>query len=121
MGVCQDDIFSIARGSIVAIRLQKQSAMHLVFYITIRDEFIVSHTMVEAIHTSSPRRMSTVVVLSIFAARKITCQEALTLNYVIFVMIKSLLRLMIVIRHGDHDRGITEDKQKEKKGAQWGI
>ena len=69
MGVCQDDIFSIARGSIVAIRLQKQSAMHLVFYITIRDEFIVSHTMVEAIHTSSPRRMS-VVVLSIFAARK---------------------------------------------------
>jgi cytochrome bd-type quinol oxidase subunit 1 len=96
--------------------------MRLIFYITIWDEFIVSHTMVEAIHTSSSHSMSVVVVvLSIFAARKITCQEALTLNYVIFVMIKSLLRLMIVIRHGDHDRGITEDKQKEKKGAQWGI
>jgi hypothetical protein len=90
MGVCQDDIFSIARGSIVAIRPQRQSAMRLIFYITIWDEFIASHTMEEAIHTSSPRRMS-VVVLSIFAARKITCQEALTLNYVIFVMIKSRL------------------------------
>lgn len=69
MGACQDDIFSIARGNIVAIRLQKQSAMHLIFYITIRDEFIVSHTVVEATHTSSSRSMS-VVVLSIFVARK---------------------------------------------------
>jgi hypothetical protein len=69
MGACQDDIFSIARGSIVAIRPQRQSAMRLIFYITIWDEFIASHTMEEAIHTSSPRRMS-VVVLSIFAARK---------------------------------------------------
>jgi hypothetical protein len=45
-------------------------------------------------------------------------RSPLTLNYVIFVMIKSrLLSPIIVIRHGDHDRGITEDKQKEKKGA----
>jgi hypothetical protein len=117
MGVCQDDIFSIARGNIVAIRLQKQSAMHLIFYITIRDEFIVSHMMVEAIHTSSSRRMSVVVVLSILAARKITCQEVLTLNYVIFVLVNSLLCQMVVIGHGDHDRGITEDKQKKKKCA----
>jgi hypothetical protein len=73
--------------------------------------------MVEAIHTSSSRRMSVVVVLSILAARKITCQEVLTLNYVIFVLINSLLCLMTVIRHGDHDRGITEDKRKEKKCA----